>query len=292
MFVIYNPTAGRRRAHRLWRVLDHLVVNGVRLEFAETQYPAHATELARQALLSGKKIVVAAGGDGTIAEVAAGLSGGDAQLGIIPLGTANVLAAELGLPRAARDIAASLAFGRARLLWPGIATSPQGRRLFVQMIGVGLDARVVHSLPLGLKRAFGRGAYVLQTMAEIARYDFPMVRLTIDGKAECAASVVICKGRLYGGNYPLALEADSARPGFQVALFERGGVLPALISGAALPLGLLPRMPGLRILSASEIDIAGAANDSTPLAAQADGDRAGFSPLSIRNADAPLHVII
>ncbi len=292
MIVIFNPTAGRRRASLLWRVLDHLVLNGIKLELAETRHAGHATELAREAASGGKRIVVAAGGDGTIAEVAAGLAGNAASLGIIPLGTANVLAAELGLPHAPREIAAALAFGRARVLWPGIATSAQGQRLFVQMIGVGLDALVVHHLPLGLKRVLGRGAYVLQTMAEIARYDFPPVSLMIDGEPHTAASAVICKGRLYGGNYPLALGADSARPGFQVALFERGGVVPALISGAALPLGLLPRAPGLRFRSATTIDILGDSRNNSPLAAQADGDRAGFTPLSIRDAESPIHVII
>ena len=64
-------------------------------------------------------MVVAAGGDGTIAEVANGLMGSGARLGVIPLGTANVLAHELALPFAPRAVAAALAFGRTRLLWPG-----------------------------------------------------------------------------------------------------------------------------------------------------------------------------
>ena len=119
MIVIFNPTAGRRRAQLLWRVLDVLVENGVRIDLARTRGRGHATEFAREAARSGERLVVAAGGDGTVAEVAAGLLGTPTRLGIIPLGTANVLAHELGLPMQPRAVAAMLAFGRTRPLWPG-----------------------------------------------------------------------------------------------------------------------------------------------------------------------------
>jgi diacylglycerol kinase family enzyme len=106
MIVVFNPVAGRRRAHLLWRVLDVLVANGVRLDLAETHRPGHAEALARDAARRGERMVVAAGGDGTIAEVANGLMGSPSHLGVIPLGTANVLAHELGLPFSPRAVAA------------------------------------------------------------------------------------------------------------------------------------------------------------------------------------------
>ncbi|MBN8902841.1 MAG: diacylglycerol kinase family lipid kinase, partial [Rhodospirillales bacterium] len=68
--IVFNPVAGRRRAHLLWRVLDVLVANGVRLDLAETHRAGHAEALAREAAAAGETLVVAAGGDGTIAEVA------------------------------------------------------------------------------------------------------------------------------------------------------------------------------------------------------------------------------
>lgn len=92
MIVIFNPTAGQRRASLLWRVLDVLSENGVRFEVAATRHQGHATELARQAAEHGTALVVAAGGDGTVAEVVSGLIGSGARLGVVPLGTANVLA--------------------------------------------------------------------------------------------------------------------------------------------------------------------------------------------------------
>ncbi len=174
MMIVFNPAAGRRRAQLLWRVLDVMATSGVRLEIAETTHAGHATELARKAAVAGVRLVVAAGGDGTIAEVANGLAGSTCRLGIIPLGTANVLAHELGLPFAPRAVAASLAFGRTRIVWPGVAHERRGAtRLFVQMVGAGFDAQVVHRLSLRLKRAIGRSAYVLQDPRETGALPVP-----------------------------------------------------------------------------------------------------------------------
>jgi len=287
MVIIFNPVAGRRRAMLLWRVLDVLAANGIRLDLAETHRAGHAEALARDAAQQGAPMVVAAGGDGTIAEVANGLIGSGVRLGVIPLGTANVLAHELALPFAPRAVAAALAFGRTRTLWPGVARCADGSRLFVQMLGVGFDAQVVHRLSLPLKRVLGRGAYVVQSLCETARYRFPPLRLRIDEEETEAASVVISKGRLYGGNYLLAVEAQPAEPGFSVVLFGCGGPGAALMYGAALPLGLLGRAPGVRHVRARRVEVVG--NAAIP--AQADGDPAGFSPLNVMDAPGPIEVV-
>ncbi len=285
MLIIFNPAAGRRRAQRLWRVLDVMVQNGVQLELAETTHRGHATELAQAASRRGARMVVAAGGDGTIAEVAAGLAGSDTPLGIIPLGTANVLAHELGLDFAPADVAACLAFGRTRALWPGLARSPEGTRLFVQMLGAGFDAEVVHHLPLGLKRVFGRAAYVLQGLRETMRYGFPPIRIRIDGVETQAGSVIVSKGRFYGGHYTLAPDASPMAPGFTVAMFDRAGPWSALAYGTALTLDMMTRMPGIRLARADEVQI-GAHNT------QADGDPSGCGPTTIRNAPMPIRVVM
>jgi diacylglycerol kinase (ATP) len=288
MIVIFNPTAGRRRANALWRVLDVLSANGMRLELAETRRAGHATELAREAAAGGARLVVAAGGDGTIAEVANGLAGSEARLGVIPLGTANVLAHELSLPFAPSAVAAALAFGRTCTLWPGIARASDSSRLFVQMLGVGLDAQVVHRLNLPMKRLLGKGAYVAQTVRELMRYQYPLLRVRLDGTETEAASVIVSKGRLYAGRFTLAPNANARQPGFSVALFDHNGPFAAMMYGAALPLNLLSRAPGLRILSADVVEILG--NGSAP--AQADGDAMGATPISVRDASMPIQVVM
>lgn len=288
MLIIFNPTAGRRRASLLWRVLDVLVANGVRVDVAETRQPGHARLLAQQACREGVSLVVAAGGDGTIAEVASGLLGSASRLGIIPLGTANVLARELDLPFAPHAVATALAFCRTRKLWPGIARSTGGRRLFVQMLGVGFDAKVVHGLPPALKRRCGRGAYVLQTLREAWRYDHPPITVRVDDSEFLATSVIVSKGRLYGGPYTLAPLARPAEPGFSVVVFTRGGVGQTLLCGALLPLGLLGRAPGVLHLRGRRVEFLG--NRLIP--AQADGDAAGFTPLLIEDAGCAINVVV
>lgn len=289
MLVIFNPVAGRRRAAALWRVLDLLVENGVKVEVAETQHAGHATELAREAAREGVFMVVAAGGDGTIAEVANGLIGSGTALGIIPLGTANVLAKEYGLSTHPRGIANTLAYKRCKQLWPGVAQLPGQSHVFVQMLGLGFDGAVVKGVRPMLKRAIGKGAYVWQSLWESVAYDFPPVRLSVDGVAHQAASVVISKGRLYGGPYLLAPDAHPEAPGFQVVLFEKPGTLPALLSGAALPLGLLPRCPGVRVLSGSHVEFT---PPNGAISTQADGDSLSFTPQGVVSAQAPISLIV
>ncbi len=286
LIVIYNPAAGQRRVQRLWDVLDILAGSGVRVRLQETAYPGHATSLAAAAVAQGVHLIVAAGGDGTIAEVAAGLAGSEAALGIIPLGTANVLAQELKLRFSPRDIAAALAFGRTRMLWPGVATGPDGARLFVQMVGVGLDAQVVHHLPRRLKRMLGRSAYVAQTLREMLRYNYRPIAIRIDGALTEAGSVVVSKGCLYAGHYLLAPGAKSSEPGFSVALFGGDGPGAVLMYGAALTMNLLPHAPGMRLIRAHRVEILGGGP------AQADGDAAGAAPLMVEDAAAPISVVI
>ncbi|MCX7381384.1 MAG: YegS/Rv2252/BmrU family lipid kinase [Alphaproteobacteria bacterium] len=287
MMIVYNPAAGQRRAQRLWRVLDIMAASGLRIEIVETTRPGHAIEIARHAAESGVPLIVAAGGDGTIAEVANGLSDTPCRLGIIPLGTANVLARELGLPFAPRAVAAALAFGRTRTLWPGVAEGAEGSLLFVQMLGAGFDAQVVHHLPLALKRRIGRGAYVAQTLRELTRYDYAPIRIAIDGVETEASSVIVTKGKLYAGAYTLAPGATPTEKGFTVALFDHGGAAATLMYGAALPFNLISKMPGVRLVRAETVDII-----SNHIPAQADGDSAGAGPLRIRDARSAMNVVV
>ena len=288
MLIIANPIAGRRRPHLLWRVVDVLVQNGVRVEVAQTKRAGDATAWARAAALSGTRVVVAAGGDGTIAEVANGIAGSGAKLGIIPQGTANVFAHEVGLPATAHELAAALAFGRGRHVWPGHFVNGVRSGLFMQMLGVGFDAHVVHRLSPRLKRFTGRWAYVGQTMRELSRYRYRPIPLSLDGQQTEAASVVITKGRFYGGQFLLAPAADPSEPGFSVVLFDHGGPAAALVYGAALPLNRLPRSRGIRIVRAERIEFP----EGTTVPAQTDGDAAGCAPYLITDSPSQIELVL
>ena len=156
------------------------------------------------------------------------------------------------------------------------------------MLGVGFDAQVVHDLPVALKRALGRTAYAVQTLSELALYRFQPIRLRLDGEETQAASVIVSKGRLYGGRFVLAPDACAARPGFSVVLFDHAGIVAALLYGAALPLNLLSRAPGVWHVRARQIDFIG--NEASPV--QADGDAACRTPVSVTDAPAAIPVVV
>lgn len=289
MLIVFNPAAGAGRRPRLARAIAALVARGVRLDLAETRGPGDAEALARAAAERGVPVVVAAGGDGTIAEVAAGLAGSAATLGVLPLGTANVLAWELGVPASPERAAAIVAAGQAAVLRPGLARFGDGReRLFVQMLGAGFDAAVVTRLDLRLKRRIGRAAYVWQSLRELPRYDFPPISVELDGAPVAAASVIVTKGRLYAGRYRIAPDAQPLEPGFQVVLFRQPGAVQAALAGLALPLGLIPRLPGVEIVAARRIVLTAAA--TVPV--QADGDPVGELPVSVTDAPGPLRILL
>jgi YegS/Rv2252/BmrU family lipid kinase len=289
MLIVFNPTAGAGRRRRLARALAALAARGLRPPVAETAGPGDASGIASEAARRGVGVVVAAGGDGTIAEVAAGLEGSGAALGLLPLGTANVLAWELGLNLAPEQAAGVLAQGRTGLVWPGHARFADGRRrLFVQMLGAGFDAAVVAGLDLRLKRRLGRAAYVVQALAELPRYRFPPILARLDGEEMQVAGVIVSKGRLYAGRHLLAPGAQPAEPGFQVVLLRHGGVAAALLAGLALPLGLVPRLPGVEIRRAGLVRLAGQVDGPV----QADGDLAGRLPVEVADAAAPLRILL
>lgn len=288
MLIIFNPAAGRRRHQQLRLALETLRARGTTPALQETRCAGDATQLARAAARAGETLVVAAGGDGTIAEVAQGIASTGACLGLLPMGTANVLARELAIPLRGDRAADVLMTGRVLHLHPGQARFADGsKRIFVQMLGAGFDAAVVASLDLTLKRRIGRAAYVWQTLRELGRYGFPDCVATLDGVSITASSVIVTKGRLYAGAYLLAPDARPDEPGFVVAVLRGGGAMRTLLGGIALPLNLLPRLPGLTLHRAHRVAITGEG-----MAVQMDGDPAGGLPVEVEDAPQPIAVLV
>jgi diacylglycerol kinase family enzyme len=233
-------------------------------------------------------IVVAAGGDGTIAEVAAGLVGTQAMLGILPLGTANVFALEMSVPLNPQEAARALLMGRSTSVYPGILKLGSLKdRLFIQMVGVGLDSVVVHHLPLGLKRVFGKGAYVLQTLRDLTYYPFRSFKVQVDGNEVEAAGLVVTKGRYYAGRFQIAPQADPREAHFHVVALQQTSFMDALKHAAALGLGRLPYLFSISLQRGYDIQVFGA-----DLPVQADGDHAGCLPIHIVPFTQPLRVVV
>lgn len=250
---------------------------GVQIEDHPTARHGDAERLAASLEPAPGMIVAAAGGDGTINEVINGLlanpAARDLPLAILPLGTANVLAAEIGLRCDAESVAHYICNGQAQPITLGRVNG----RYFAMMAGVGFDAQVVAEVDLRLKRRLGKLAYALKTLQLLGRYPFPRYDLLCDGRRAPAASAVIANGRFYGGRLMMAPAASLQRPDLQVVVFTRSGRLQVLRYGAALLLGLLPRLKDVEILTAQDIHIDGPKGE--PL--QADGDVVARLPARI-----------
>src|SRR5262249_23514137 len=145
--LISNPKTGRYNSRRrsIQDVAARLESLGVEVDLQLTRGPGDATEIASRAARNGNAEVIVAGGDGTINEAIQGLAGTDASLAIIPRGTGNVLARELGLPLDEEAAVAVVAKGNSRKIYLGLVTDETTNegRYFVLMAGVGLDASVV-----------------------------------------------------------------------------------------------------------------------------------------------------
>ena len=276
--VIFNPVAGLGRRRRYTETLRHLDALGCRLDVRQTGGPGDAEIFARAAAEGGCDRVVVAGGDGTINEAVNGLAGAGVPLAILPLGTANVFAAEIGLDLDPRTIAETVAGGPARPVCLGrVREADGGSGLFSLMLGAGFDAHVVAGVNLKLKRIAGKGAYVAESLRQLAAFRFPRYRVTVDGTAYEAASVVVAKAHYYGGRYVVAPDARLEQPRFHVCLFERGGPLAAARYALALQMGRLPVLPDYRIVTGTQVRIDGPAGDPV----QADGDVIAHLPVEI-----------
>ena len=217
--LIYNPAARRlrwRRTRGLGAVLEHLRSFGLTVEAHATVGSNHASGLVRSALQRGCDLIVACGGDGTVNEVVAGMAGSRVPLMVIPAGTANVLAREIGLPLDWIEAAGLIRTGRIRR----IALGRVGSRPFILMAGVGVDAAVVGSVHGGLKALLGQGAFWIAGLRQLLSYPFTPFEVQAEGDSWQASFAVIARARNYGGGFQIAGQADLFSEDFQVCLFQ------------------------------------------------------------------------
>src|SRR5712692_5404774 len=170
--LIYNPVAGRLRGRGrdlLERAAGILTDAGYAVSMLPTAGPNSAGNLASKAIHDGTDIILAAGGDGTINEVLQGMAGASIPLGILPGGTANVLATEIGLERDLERAARLIPRSAARRIAVGRLDCGAGGRRFISMAGVGFDAHIVYNLSARLKQRFGKGAYWIGGFSQAVR---------------------------------------------------------------------------------------------------------------------------
>ena len=253
--LIYNPAAGggrlRKQIHHLDEAQRILARNGIETTLLVTGEPGDATEFARQSVADGYDLVIASGGDGTNNEVVNGLAGSNVPLAVLPSGTANILAKELGIPwdvrRAAELIPNArplrIALGSMEPL-PG-PSGPNGNgatpRYFLCVGGAGADGALVYSLDLGSKEKTGILAYWMEGVRQLLSYRFPPFRITSRERSVDATLVVIGRTKHYGGPFQITTGASLFEPQFEVVAVTSRNPIVFLSYLPALWLGYLRR---------------------------------------------------
>lgn len=284
--IIFNPRAGGNKQRFLSSILQRA---GVKVELLQTTHPGHARELARK-VRAGRRLYVA-GGDGSLNEALNGLL--DAQidghevppLGIIPLGTANVLAVEVGLGVNTRAVAGYINDPVHVWVRPGLVNG----RAFFLMVGIGADADTVANVSLKLKRLIGKGAYVLEGLRNMA---FPRHRdfeVGIGRDQYRVAGVVATHASHYGGKFIISPQASLTDNKLDVVLMPGSGSLATARYGLALTMNRLFRQSDVSVIRTERLTIT---SHCGPAPVQIDGESAGQLPCEISLSPYPVRLMV
>lgn len=285
LFLIVNPTSGSYSKKKIDLIMEGLRERGFAPELMPTASAADpALFAARLCAEVSDPLIVVAGGDGTVNGVLNGVLPGAATLGVVPLGTANVLARELKIASVA-DALDRLARGACRPMSAGEIECRGEKRRFVLMAGAGVDGAVVRGVRLSEKRVLGKGAYLLSALRVLWGWDRTELKVSGGGRSVSCHGVIVCNAARYGGEFVLAPEADLFTPGFQVVSI-RGGRLAYLKLALCLALGLRPASREVTLFTASELELSG------EKAVQLDGDYFCCTPIRIRSVPDLVRLIV
>lgn len=290
--LISNPKTGRyasRRLRPIQETVSQLKSLGLDVELKLTTRPHEATEIAARAARNGSADVIVAGGDGTINEAIQGLAGTKARLGIIPRGTANVLARELGLPLDEQEAAAVAARGKSRRIHLGLAIDEKSgvSRHFALMAGIGLDASIVRHVRPRLKKRIGKGAFWISGLSHLASWSPRAFKLEIDGREYTATFAAIGKAPRYGGDLAITPGARLDEPEFEVCIIETSNRFRYLrLLSYAVRDGMPRDNPAVQFIKTDKVRAFGNAQ------VQIDGELIGELPMRFEIAPHSLEVIV
>jgi YegS/Rv2252/BmrU family lipid kinase len=276
--LIVNPKAGRRKVSPVEEITAALRQPFVDLSVHLTTGPGDATVAARQAAKDGFELVVAAGGDGSLNEVANGLVGSDVELGLVPVGTENVLARELGIPLNANNACRHLLDKVPRRIDVGRIAD----RYFVCFAGIGFDAHVAHNLSPQRKASLGSAAYFLTSFERIGPYRKSprMATLKVDGHEITSSFWMMLVGNIqnYGGGLKPAPQARMDDGLLDLCVYPVAGYPATVRQMVSTRSGRHLNLPGMLYRQAKRIEIV-----TDPVEqVQLDGDPwAGTTPLTV-----------
>lgn len=253
-----------------------------------TQRRGDAETAAKAARDAGMEMVIAAGGDGTLGEIASGLAGSDIPICLIPCGTVNVMAYELGIPAATGDACSLALEGTPRMIDAGEING----RLFLLAAGVGFDAELVARTSLQWKRKVGRLAYWHAGIVQLLKAKPRRMRILIEGVPVAEPSdyyqALVCNTAHYAGRYrlsPIARPDDGLLDLYLVHARGRWNLIRSLL---AFAMQRAYRGPNMDYLQVRGLEI----RSETPIRTEIDGDPFGTTPVSISVLPSAVRIIV
>ena len=280
--LVVNPISGSGRGSRaVERFVDRAREHGVDVEVRPTERAGHAVDVAAEAALGGAAHVVAAGGDGTVNEVARGLlaarqdEGRRTSLAVLPRGTSNLVARHLGVPRSPERAADVLGTGRV----VSIDVPEAGGRPFLACAGVGWDGRIVELLSERRTGNIGKRSYAVPIAKATVGWHHPSLRVETAAEGTLDACFVLAMNmRPYSAYFRPAPGASATDGLLDVVVMERGATSDLVRWTWRALRGTLPDDPRVRVVRTDRV-VVRAEGEEAPL--QIDGDVGGRTPVAM-----------
>lgn len=264
---------------RLDRAAAVLRQAGHGLTLIPTTGPGTAGDIARRAIDAGSDLILVAGGDGTVNEAISGMVHAETPLAVLPAGTANVLASELGLGASMERVAGRIGeFQPRRVALGRLHACGAAPRHFLLMAGSGVDAGIVHGLSPGLKTRFGKLAYWVGGFQRLAR-GFPEFEVMVEGRRLRSSFALASRVRNYGGNFEIARRVSLLDDYFELVSFEGSSAVRYLKYFAGFLFRRLDGMKGAAFLTTREVELV--PPPGVRIHVQVDGEYAGELPARV-----------
>lgn len=292
ILLIINPTAGqewkRMGVDPVQVISEYFRSTDHQLDVRETTGQGDATVAAGQAVKDGYDMVIAAGGDGTVNEVVNGLVNTQVIFSLIPLGTENVLAKEMGIPFNIHRACEFIDQAKVRRVDVGKVKD----RYFLSFAGIGLDAHAASEVPSKLKETLGSLAFFITGLRTAWKYRkaAPRARITIDGKSENIAFWLIMVGNIssFGWKVKVTPKASMTDGLLDVCIFPKKSYLGVIRQVMSAFVGVHLMLPEIKYYKARKIEI----RTKPKVLVETDGEVVGWTPCSISVAKSSLSIKI
>jgi YegS/Rv2252/BmrU family lipid kinase len=279
IILISNPAAKKASDRRVAMASYYLQSKGYTVEMLFTERRGDAEQLAREYVQKSPFLIIAAGGDGTINEVMNGIAGTEIPLAILPLGTTNVLARELGIPENVESAVKTALSKNPVPVCLGkidcISNANSVSRYFMLMAGIGFDGESVFGTNEAIKKISGKGAYIFSGIKSLSSFKPNTLSFSIEGKTFSGYSVIIGNISRYGGDFRVTPDARITDPFLHVCVFQGEKRIDVLRYVFGITAGRHLKYHDIQYLKAESVEIQGQAH------VQVDGDYLGVTPAKV-----------